>query len=630
MVCHKGTFRTSWAAALLLLAAAEGALAQMRPDWRRVGSPSVELALASAATGPIGQVWFSPDGRQLFARTRAGRTFITTDFETWSPVLGTVPPVPERALQPAEPARLPEPSAVAVVAAVDQGHMYAIGQQLSRSEDGGRSWTNLTQYRSGSVVGGGQHSLAVSPLDVNQLVLANDYGVWRSMDGGLTWAGLNQFLPNLATRRILATQGGTTGTRIVAEGLGTLELPPGSAVWFPANNAELTTEEALLAQYSKLTGAPMTAMGAGGSTVYAGAGDGRIWVSLDGGATFRISRMEPSGAVQRFYVDPAEPRVALAALSGNGTRVLRTTSSGALWDDLTGNLPDGAVHGITADRAAGAVYTATDRGVFVARTDLENATLPASNWVSLGEGLPAAPAWDVRLDPAGVQLYAALDGDGVFATAAPHRLWNLRIVSTADFMPRPAAPGALLSVIGGQVKTAQGGDLSYPVLSASDRESQIQVPFEAVGPSVALSLETNAGRVTLGLPVQPVAPAIFVSRDGLPMLYDADTGLPLDARNTAHSNGRIQILATGLGKVRPDWPTNIPAPHQNPPTVAASLKIYLDGSPLEVTRATLAPDFIGFYLIETQLPPVANLGTSELYISADGQASNRVQIVVEP
>jgi uncharacterized protein (TIGR03437 family) len=223
-----------------------------------------------------------------------------------------------------------------------------------------------------------------------------------------------------------------------------------------------------------------------------------------------------------------------------------------------------------------------------------------------------------------------MDGYGVYSTAAPHRLWNLRVVSTADFTARPAAPGALLSVIGGRVSAAQGGDLSYPVLSASDRESQIQVPFEAVGPNVALSLETNAGRVTLGLPVRPVAPAIFVGRDGLPMLYDADTGLPLDARNAAHSNGRIQILATGLGRVQPDWSTNLPAPHQNPPAVTASVKIYLDGAPLELTRATLAPDFIGFYLIEAQLPPIANLGTSELYITADGQESNRVQIVVEP
>ena len=67
-----------------------------------------------------------------------------------------------------------------------------------------------------------------------------------------------------------------------------------------------------------------------------------------------------------------------------------------------------------------------------------------------------------------------------------------------------------------------------------------------------------------------------------------------------------------------------------PPAIAASVKVYLDGSPLQVSRATLAPDFIGFYLIEAQLPPIANLGTSELYMNADGQDSNRVQIVVEP
>ena len=628
MVCHRGTLREGWAAALLLVLTGAAAFAQIRPDWRRVGSSSVELSLASAATGPVGQVWFSPEGTQLFAQTKSGQTFVTSDFETWSPAAGAIPP-PEGGLQPAEPARLPEPGALAVAVAPDRGRIYALGQQLSRSDDGGRSWTNLTLYRSASVVGNGQHSLAVSPLDTNQIVLANNYGVWRSLDGGLTWNGLNQYFPNLAVRRILATQSGMSGTRVATEGLGTLELPPGGATWFPATNAQQAAEEVLLAQYSKLTGASITATSVGGSTVYAGASDGRIWVSLDGGATFRISRTETSGAVERLYVDPAEPRVAVAALSGSGPRVLRTTSSGALWDDLTGNLADGAVHGITADRAAGAVYTATDRGVFLARTDLENATLPAANWVSLG-GLPAVAAWDVRLDPAGVQLYAAIDGYGVYSTAAPHRLWNLRVVSTADFTARPAAPGALLSVIGGRVSAAQGGDLSYPVLSASDRESQIQVPFEAVGPNVALSLETNAGRVTLGLPVQPVAPAIFVGRDGLPMLYDADTGLPLDARNAAHSNGRIQILATGLGRVQPDWSTNLPAPHQNPPAVAASVKIYLDGAPLEVTRASLAPDFIGFYLIESQLPPIANLGTSELYITADGQESNRVQIVVEP
>jgi uncharacterized protein (TIGR03437 family) len=378
--------------------------------------------------------------------------------------------------------------------------------------------------------------------------------------------------------------------------------------------------------------ADITVSGSSGDVVYAGSFDGRIWVSFDGGQTFPAPPWQAGGPVERIFVDAAEPRVALAALGGEqGPHVLRTTNSGNFWDPLDGNLPDAPAHGVAADRAAGAVYVATDKGVFFARVDLENATRPDSVvWVSLSDRLPAAAATDVRLDPAGVQLYAALDGHGVYAAAAPHRLRNLRIVNAADFSTRAAAPGSLLSVIGGRVNAARGGNLDYPVLAASDAESQIQVPFEAVGPNVSLAFETNAGRVTLIEPVQAVSPAIFVGHDGAPWLYDADSGLPIDARNTAHSNGRVQIMATGMGKVRPDWPTGLAAPLEDPPVVAASIRAFLDGSPVEVSRATLAPGYIGFYLIEVQLPAITNAGVSELHIGAGGQESNHVQIVIEP
>ena len=236
----------------------------------------------------------------------------------------------------------------------------------------------------------------------------------------------------------------------------------------------------------------------------------------------------------------------------------------------------------------------------------------------------------MRLDPAGVQLYAALDGYGVFATAAPHRLRNIQIVNAADYSVRAAAPGGLLSVIGGQVSAARGGNLDYPVLKVLGNDSQIQVPFEAVGPSVALALQTANGLVTRDVAVQPISPAILVGPDGGPMLWDADSGLPLDLRSPAHSNGRLQIWATGLGQVRPHWPTGMPAPMENPPAVAAGVRVYLDRSPIQVTRATLLPGYIGFYLIEVQLPAITNAGTSELFVSADGQDSNRVQIVIEP
>jgi uncharacterized protein (TIGR03437 family) len=113
-------------------------------------------------------------------------------------------------------------------------------------------------------------------------------------------------------------------------------------------------------------------------------------------------------------------------------------------------------------------------------------------------------------------------------------------------------------------------------------------------------------------------------------LFDADTDLPLDGRNTAHSNGRVKILATGLGRVQPNWPTGMQAPLEDPPAVVAPIKVFLDGTPLQVTSATLAPGYIGFYLVEAQLPAVTNAGTAELHLNADGQESNHVQVVIEP
>jgi uncharacterized protein (TIGR03437 family) len=445
--------------------------------------------------------------------------------------------------------------------------------------------------------------------------------------------GLNQFLPNLAVKRILAAPAGTAGTRVTVDGMGPMELPPGANVWQPVNDQTPAAEESQLKLYSQKTGGDVRSYAIADKVIYAGTADGRILLSRDGGATFTPTNTDrANGAVERIFVDPTRPDVALAALSGpNAPHVLRTTNFGTFWDalDANTNLPNVPVHAVTGERAAGAVYVATDKGVFWAKVDLDNASTTPANWALLA-GLPqTAAATDVYLDPSGIQLYASVDGYGVYATAAPHRLRNVRLVNAADFSTRAAAPGSLMSVIGGRVNSARGGTLDYPILAAADDASQIQVPFEAVGPNVTLALQTSTGAVRLGMQVQPVSPAIFVGQDGSPMLQDADTGLLLDARKTAHAGSRVQVFATGLGKVTPDWPSGTPARVDNPPAVAATIRAFLNGAPVPVRSATLAGGYIGFYVVELELPALNNAGPGELYITADGVESNRVQITIE-
>jgi uncharacterized protein (TIGR03437 family) len=615
---------------VLALAFATGfAQAQAQPEWRKVGPSAADLRLASAATGPVSQVWFSPQGSILYARMPNGQTFQTADYETWFPAPGEEAPPPPPQV---EVVRRPEPGASVMAVSAGGAVVFAGNRNLHRSDDGGRSWANLTAYQSQPVIGAGQHSVAVSPADPERLAVANDFGVWLSADGGIAWTGLNQALPNLPVRRILSTPSGAAGTRIqVEEWPGALELPPGGAFWVPAPGAALESEDARKQRFTAALGTPITAVASAGDTVYAGSGDGRIWFSTDGGAHFQSSRLlGVSGRVERIYADPAQPRAALAALSGAGPHVLRTFNGGDFWDAMDSNLPDASAYSVTADASTGAVYVASSKGVFWASVDLLTAGAPP-HWTDLSGGLPPQSAYDVLLDPAAVQLYVAVDGYGVYATPAPHRRRNLRVVSTADFSARPAAPGSLLSVVGARVTGARGGDLDYPVLGTpTDGESEIQVPYDATGPAVALLLDTSAGQVSVGLQVQPVSPAIFVGLDGAPMLFDADSGSPLDSRDPARAGQRIQIFATGLGRVRPNWPAGLATPLEGSYAVTAPVRAYLDGAPLRVTRAALAPGYVGFYLIEVELPLVANYGASQLYISADGQESNRVQLVVEP
>ena len=236
----------------------------------------------------------------------------------------------------------------------------------------------------------------------------------------------------------------------------------------------------------------------------------------------------------------------------------------------------------------------------------------------------------MKLDSGGNQLWAVLDGFGVYSTLAPHRLRDPRVVSAADFVARAAAPGSLVSVAGARVSSAQAGNFSAAVLASTDTETQIQIPFEARGSTISLAVSSEGRNLTLpAVPLEAVAPAIFVARDGSPMLLDAESGVMLDAMTPAHSRGHIQILSTGLGRVTPDWPTGIAAPADNPPRVAATVHAWLDRQPVEVTKAVLAP-YIGYYLIEIEVPKIVNYGPAELYLEVGGQTSNRVRIYIEP
>ncbi len=606
--------RAVWALLALAVIPAVGR-GQSVPDWRRIGTYAMSHAvtyatdgsLAGSISGAVDRVWYSGDGAILFARTSSGRTYQTSDLETWQNSENTAPALPTNRI--------------------------------------------LGLARGSADVPGAMRDLAASPVNPDELTVATDLGVFRSADAGKSWSSLNDGLPNLPVTRLLDLPAGDQGVRIELAGNLAAEWPPGEKqLWLPADNRDLVTEASLRKALGlslsavSLAGVAITAIAVSGDMVYAGTGDGQVRVSSDRGQTWRIYAATGSGKVERLWVDPADPRVALAVLGATPAdatvldqraHVLHTINGGAVWDNLTSNLPDVAAHGITADRASGAIYVATDAGVFAGYADLGSLG-GVPNWAAL-PGLPAAPAVDVMLDGQGNQLWTAIDGFGVYAALAPHRYLDPKVVSAADLVSRAVAPGSLISILGAQVSAVRAGDVTIPVLSATPSGSQLQVPFDIRTTSLGLVATAaapvstgSAGLVFAPLQVAAAAPAIFVGPDATPMLLDGDSGVMLDAMTPAHTAGRVQILASGLGRVTPDWPAGLAAPAENPPRVAGAVQVFLDRAPVEVTRAVLAPGYVGLYLVEFTVPKIANYGPAELYMEVGGAASNRVRVYIEP
>lgn len=146
------------------------------------------------------------------------------------------------------------------------------------------------------------------------------------------------------------------------------------------------------------------------NVIYVGTDDGRVWVTSDGGANWRLS-LSDQPWVTRVKIDEQDPNVAFVTLSGYraGTEdghVLMTTDGGVSWTDITQNLPQTPVNDVILG-PADSLFVATDVGVFATES-------AGSVWLGLGGELPLVPVTDIDYNAASDTLFAATFGRGVY------------------------------------------------------------------------------------------------------------------------------------------------------------------------------------------------------------------------
>ena len=293
-------------ASLLILSAVVCLIAQSPSGgWRRIGGTTLELGLASPAGGPVARVWFSADGSAIFARNASGQTWRTNDLENWTGVtVAQAPPVE------AAPVSSPEPGARTVPQRLQNGRLYSAGTVAWRSDDNGAHWKDISRFEGRSILGGRLVDLAVSPSNPDELVVAGENGVWRSIDGGASWAGLNDNLPNLPVQRLLAVPDTEASTRLqIPDGREVVWTPGERAGWRVAADSVLSKENAVtIPAAAAFPGASISSVAPAGDTYYAGTEDGGSLYPPTGagrGASRRRCRgpVELKGSMQRGATD---------------------------------------------------------------------------------------------------------------------------------------------------------------------------------------------------------------------------------------------------------------------------------------------------------------------------------------
>ena len=631
--------------------------------WRRLGGPGIDAGFAGPVGGPILRTWFSADGRRLHAAAADGALWASEDLgQTWAP---SEERGPEAALASPPGAAATGPGPPELIRDPYRPHVvYALGEHLYRSDDGGGEWINLTALGRESVIGRWQASLAISPMDPDVIVVGNAKGLWKSYDGGVSWASLNRSLPNFPPVRFRQTRL-PANPRLEAASLGILELARGSdgprwrvigppprrtAAIPPSERVRLARPEpaappGYAASYriwrdgEPISGAltecdpeqgcedpaghSVTVLADNGR-LWAGTSNGRIWVSRDGGGAWLRSWLDPDeGEVRSLWADPARPSAALAIV---GARILRSTDEGASWTDIGADLPVSAWTDVIGHPQAGIVYVAGPLGVYFAQVDLAWPSA-AGAWTPISASLPTGDVRDLALDPLRGRLYAALPGHGVFWARTPRVEQALRALSAADLSARPAAPGSLLTILGADAIRAQAGGRPAPILDSGQGQTQLQLPFALDGREVRLLLEERNARHVVELPLAEVSPAIFVV-NGEALLLDAGAGTLIAWNRPVAPGGSLLAMATGLGRVEPPLAAGIPSPEEDPPEPVAPIGARINGLPVPVLSAHLAGGYIGIYIVEVRVPAGAEPGRSSLSLEAAGRTSNQVGLFI--
>ncbi|MHB1567626.1 MAG: hypothetical protein ACYC0H_00340, partial [Solirubrobacteraceae bacterium] len=241
---------------------------------------------------------------------------------------------------------------------------------------------------------------------------------WNTVDASITAPTANSSDYNFVAPLILAQPSATLSGNVLYAGANHVyKSTDGGQTWAATTSYAPTTPTSDTNDVSALAAAPSNP-----SVIYAGWGDGTMQISQNAGSTWTTitpTALETAGSdvwITHIAVDPTNPLHAIVTFSGytfpqgsvSQPHVIETTDGGTNWTDVTGTgLPGSPTNSAVFDGTK--VIVATDTGVYSGTPSGATTT-----WSVFGTGLPLVQVDDLSLSSDGSTLVALTHGRGAW------------------------------------------------------------------------------------------------------------------------------------------------------------------------------------------------------------------------
>lgn len=331
-------------------------------------------------------------------------------------------------------------------------------------------------------------------------------------------------------------------------------------------------------------------------------------------------------------------------------------ATSALLNNPTGFAVDGAGNIYIADAGNLVVRMVDSFGVI--------STIAGNNKIGFsGDGGPAISAeldypYGIGVDPSGNVWFADVNNHRIreLTQSGPIVPGASSVVNAASFVSGGVVPGGMATVFGSNLTSATGINLASglplgteflkaevkfndkntaPIFAVDNVNGQaqinFQVPWELAGQTSALLQVVNNGFASLAVkvPVLAAQPGVFAYNAGgntFGVVLHANFQLA-DSGHPAAGGETVLIYCSNLGAVSPAIQDGVAGTGKE--LTVAKPTATIGGANAPVSFSGLAPDFVGLYQVNVQVPTGLTAGNQALVLTISGASGKPVLLPVK-